>query len=406
MVNLSEFAALQEELSSNYKTLHQHPELGFQEFETSKFIQAKLAEYGFEEIENIAITGVVATLHGMKPGKTVMLRADMDALPLTEQSGVEFASIREGVMHACGHDAHVTMLLGAARYLSLHRDLIQGSVKFVFQPAEEGAMPEVMQQATAQGCSPLGGAASMIQKGALKGVDGCFALHVNSLMDKRRILICNKEAMASSDMLTVKIIGKGGHGSQPHNAIDTTPALAEILTAYHMLVPREVSANELCVVSIGTVNTPSSSWNIIPEEVVLTVSVRALNSAVREYVITRLEELACGIAQAYRCKLDFKRLTGYMPTINDENMVALAEQTGAALLGEGHVTLQKEPFLTSEDVGYYFNQVPGALIWMGVKNEADSTAVAIHNPEFKIDLTALPIGVALHVNNAIAFLNQ
>ncbi|SHI83838.1 amidohydrolase [Dethiosulfatibacter aminovorans DSM 17477] len=403
MIDSKEIAAIEEEMIENYKILHKNPELGFEEYETSKFILKKLSEYGIEG-RQIAHTGVVATIEGDKPGKTVAIRADMDALALTEEAKVDYKSQKDGLMHACGHDAHVAMLLGAAKYLARNGDKFCGNVRLIFQPAEEGARPDAFKVAIENGASELGGAASMIKHGALEGVDACFALHVMSNMEKGVFGINRGRAMASSDVFELDILGKGGHGSAPDSAIDPVGALSAILAAFNQFPSRELSALNTCVLSVGTINT-DSSWNIIPDKIKVTGGVRTFDNELREVVFQRLPEIAEGICKAHRCKAEFSRIKGYSPTINDVEIAERMVDVAGSCFGEENVYISDVPLMGSEDVGYYFQEIPGALGWLGVKESSIEPVVA-HNPRFRIDLGALKSGVVFHVNMAMNYLNN
>lgn len=231
MAQMKDIEAFFPELEENYKYLHQRPELGFEEHETSAYILQKLAEYGIEG-KQVARTGIIATIEGCAPGKTVAIRADIDALPIEEKCDLPYRSRNGGRMHACGHDSHATMLLGAAHYLSQHRDQFKGKVRLIFQPAEEGFDMKVLQEVCKEGGDPRGGAASMIAFGALEGVDACFALHVNPAYPTGSIYIPENRLSASSDIFELTIQGKGGHGSAPEAAVDPTGAGYESLAAF------------------------------------------------------------------------------------------------------------------------------------------------------------------------------
>ena len=403
MVELKELVVFEEEIIENYKALHKNPELGFEEYETSKFILEKLSEYGIEG-KQIALTGVVATIKGVKPGRTVAIRADMDALALTEETEVDYKSQKKGLMHACGHDAHVTMLLGAAKYLAENKDKLCGNVRLIFQPAEEGARHETFKKAVENGASELGGAASMIKHGALDGVDACFALHVMPHMENGGFGINRGRAMASSDVFELAICGKGGHGSAPDSAIDPVGALSALLAAYNQYPSRELSALDTCVLSIGTINT-DSSWNIIPDKIRVTGGVRTFNNDLREQIFGRLPEIAEGICKAHRCTYEFNRIKGYSPTINDVEVAEKMADVAAKCFGKENVFISDTPLMGSEDVGYYFQEVPGAMAWLGVK-DMKIEPVSPHNPRFQIDLGALKSGVFFHVNMAMDYLNN
>jgi amidohydrolase len=393
MVSVNDVRVCGEEAENCFKYLHRHPETGFEERETSKFIAQRLESYGFEKIRTgVGKTGVVADLVAEGALKTLMLRADMDALPLQEVTGLDYASEVQGKMHACGHDAHTSMLLGAAKYLISHRDKLRGSLRFVFQPAEEGPVP--------------GGAAVMIEEGVLEGVGACLAAHVSPLYPVGTIMVQARESMASTDKFTVVIRGRGGHGAMPHAAVDPTPALAELLSAINLLPARELDPLDACVVTVGTINTVSSAWNVIPGVIELAWTFRSFSPDVRETVNRRLEELAKGICIAHRCTAEYVRDKGYEPTINDPNMVDFVLRTAAKFLGKEHTELYPKPFMTGEDAGAYFREVPGALIWIGCTADLRPDIPNLHNPAFKVDLETLPIGVAVHVNNALAWFEK
>ena len=393
MTILDQVRSVRDEVLSCYESLHQIPELGFEEMETSAFIAAKLRQYGLESIRTgVAQTGVVADLRvkGGPGTKTLMLRADIDALPLDECTGLSFASKHPGKAHSCGHDAHMSMLLGAAKYLSSHRELLHGSLRFVFQPAEEGPVP--------------GGAFRMIEEGVLEGVDACLVMHVSPLFPTGTVMVQNREAMAATDKFHIEIVGKGGHGAMPQSAIDPIPPLAELLAAINQLPSRELDPLDPCVITVGTVNTVSSAWNVIPGKVEIAGTFRTFSPETRTLVARRLGELSQGICAAHRCSGTFTRVEGWQSTINDEGMVSFALETAARLLGEGKAIRQAAPFMTGEDAGAYFRKVPGALIWLGCSPEGAIDPPNLHNPAFKPDTAALAIGVAVHVNNALAFL--
>lgn len=401
MITLEDIKPIHEDVESYFKIIHSNPELGLLEYETSDFIATKLEEFGVEVIRNVAKTGVIGIIKGEEDGKTLMLRADIDALPIEEKSGVAYASKNKGVMHACGHDAHTAMLLGAAKYLSENRHLIKGKVKFLFQPAEEGEAP---------GTEPLGpapgGAYYVVEEGHLKDVDACLAIHVTPLIKTGELMIHQKEAMASTDMFTVIITGKGSHGSAPESGIDPIPAVIEIMAAFNMLPARELCPLDPCVVTIGTINTISSSWNVIPEKVELTGTFRTFDPEIRETVNRRLKEISEKIADAHRCKGEYIRDIGYFPTTNDEKMVEFVVNSAKMCLGDENVILSKKPFTSGEDVGEYFKVVPGAIMWLGCANADDKCPAFLHNPKFILDIETLDIGVMLHVNNVIEFLNK
>ena len=399
-----ETAQLQQELREIYKDLHRHPEIGFSEHRTAGIIAAFLRRCGIEVSEGIAITGVVGILDSGKPGKTVMLRADMDCLQVQELCESDWKSQEPGRMHACGHDAHVAMLLGAAKVLSQHREAFCGKIKFVFQPAEEETPAAMWDTVRAHGYNRSGGAGFMVEEGVLDGVDACVIRHVQPSLPTGTVSIARKNACASSDGFTITMMGKGGHGAQPQNAVDPVPAMAELISAIHILPTREVSALETCVISIGKVETPGSVWNAVAEKAIISGGFRTFNQNVRKMLDQRIEETAAAIAKAHRCSIQIDRVVGYMPCVNDETIARLVAESCTEILGEGHAILTDAPAMTSEDCSEYLSRVPGVFFWMGIGGEEN--AAALHNPYFKMDLEALSTGSLLHVNNALSLLNK
>ncbi len=402
MIGMQDIQAYLPELEENYQHLHQCPELGFEETETSAYILKKLAEYGIKG-KQAARTGIIADIPGSAPGKTVAIRADMDALPIEELSGVSYASRNEGKMHACGHDSHVTMLLGAAHYLKEHPELFRGTVRLIFQPAEEGFDMNVLREVCKEGGDMRGGAASMIAFGALEGVDACFALHINSSMPVGTLGVPEELFSASSDIFELTIQGRGGHGSAPEDAVDPTGALAAVIAAYNALPSREVGALDSCSLSIGAIRC-GEVWNAIPDSAYVTGGLRAFSNEMRDHIFQRLREIAEGICAAHRCTAQFCRHEGYAPGICDREMAQVMSRVGREVLGGENVTMLPKPMMGSEDVGYYFQKVPGVIGWLGGMPEAGP--VPQHNPHFKIDLNALPYGMLVHIAMALDYLNR
>ena len=393
MVELNELKEIEKEMIELYKTLHQMPELGLNEVRTSALIAEKLREWGIETVTGVARTGVIGTIRSKKPGKTVALRADMDALPLIEATGLPYASKIPGKMHACGHDAHVSMLLGTARYFSLHPEKLKGNLRLIFQPAEEDNDPTVL---------PLGemcgGAYYIIREGYLEDVDYCFALHVDPSLPVGTIKVFKKEAMAATDLFRIRIAGKGGHGGAPYKAVDVIPPLAGLLSAVNTVIPREINPFEAAVLSVGTVNTISSAWNATPGEVEITGTFRTYSDEVREYISSRLEQLAKAIPEAHRCTGYYEREVGYTPTVNDGAVAKVVAETAALQLGPGHVITDPEPQTGGEDVGLYFKEVPGAIAFLGCTEAGRKEFADLHNPSFRISLDTLIYGMAMHIN--------
>jgi len=399
-----EIAGLRNELLEIFEDLHRHPEIGFAERRTSAFITGYLQNCGLEVTSGMAMTGVVGILDSGRPGKTLMIRADMDCLEILELAECEYKSLADGKMHACGHDSHVTMLLGAAKILSRHKDAFAGRIKFVFQPAEEGTPKEMYETVKAAGYDRQGGAGFMVEEGILDGVDACLVMHVQPALPVGTVSISRKNACASSDVFDITLTGKGGHGAQPQNAIDPVPAMAELITAIHMLPTREISAVETCVLSIGKVETPGSVWNAVAGKACISGGFRTFDQDVREHLGRRIEELAKNIANANRCTCTFELRRGYMPCINDESLAIAVAESCREVLGKDKVFLTNIPAMTSEDCGEYLSRVPGVFMWIGVGSGED--VPPLHSPYFRLDTEALPAGVAVHVNNAVCILNR
>ncbi len=406
MIDIEAFKPYEGEVIETYRAIHLHPELGFEEVRTSSLVRQKLESWGIPVQSGIAITGVVGTLDSGRPGKTVMLRADMDALPVIEASGLEWSSQEPGKMHACGHDSHVSMLLGAAKYLSEHRDSFSGKIKFVFQPAEEGISKEKTAEIDAMNLGGNDGAIIMINQGVMEGVDGCFAIHVHSGYPKGTMRICKSEAMAAGDTFRLTIKGTGGHGSAPHRATDPVSALSAVIAALQGIPARDISALERCVVNIGTIETPGSRPNVIPANIFVSGTVRTYKESVRTEIFEILEKRAVAAAKLYDCDCEFSRSRGYDATINDENMSRLAAEVADGLLGSDNIDWVDIPDMGSENVGYFFKKAPGVLAWLGAADPKDKSPAMLHSPYMKLDTGAFINGVAMHVNFALAFLSK
>ncbi len=400
MVKLESIAPYEQEIIEIFKQIHMHPEPGFFEFNTAALIKEKLRAWGLDVRENLAMTGVMGVLDTGKPGRTVLLRADMDCLPVIEASGVEYCSQSPGLMHACGHDTHVAMLLGAAKYMSEHPDELCGKVKFVFQPAEEGTTDSRKAEVAELGLGTTDGAQIMIAQGVADGVDACFAIHIDSTSPVGTGKVCRKEAMASADQFDFVIKGTGGHGSSPQTATDPVSAAAVAIQTINLIPARSVSAFDQCVISIGTLETPGSRWNIIPANVRAGGTVRTFNDEVRKRTFELIEQRVADAAKTFGCEYEFKLTPYYAPTVNDPDVAALVLETGRELMGEG-MAYAESPSMGGEDVGYFFRKAPGALMMLGGSFKNDPKPATLHSPYVRIDPSALKYGVAMHVNMCI-----
>jgi amidohydrolase len=370
---------------------HEHPELGYQEFETARIVAERLRGLGFDDVQTgIATTGVVGLLHGSKPGKVVALRADMDALPILEENDVEYRSQNDGVMHACGHDAHTAILLGVARVLASKRDEFAGTVKFLFQPAEEGG----------------GGARKMVAEGVLENpkVDAAFGLHVSQFTPGGYIQARDGAQMAGADGFKITVTGKGGHGAQPHLTVDPIVAGAQIVSALQTIVSRNVDPILPGVVTIGSFHAGKAA-NVIPNTVEMTGTTRSVNAEQREMMNRRLREIAVGIGTAMRAEVEVTFGAGAGPTVNTPEMAQLVRAVATEIVGAERV-ITGDMISASEDFGEFTQRVPGAFFFLGTRNEEKGFAIGHHHPKFDIDEDPMAVGVAMMAAVALRFLQQ
>ncbi len=357
------------------RTIHRRPELGFEEFETAALVERELDELGIDH-RRVAKTGIVAHIEGARPGRVAALRADMDALPIGERSGVPFASEIEGKMHACGHDAHTAMLLGAAHVLAAMKSELAGTVVLIFQPAEEGP----------------GGALPMIEEGALENprVEAIAMLHVDSRLEVGAVGISPGGVSAAADEFYVTVRGRGGHGGYPHTAIDAIPAASAIVLALQNVVARETDPLASAVVTVGTISGGYRN-NVIADEVAMSGTLRAHDSGVRAELEARLRRIVAGVASAYGVGADIRVIHGYPPVHNDAGL----SEGFAAYLRERSSLRVERPAATmgAEDFAYFAQRVPGLLIRLGVRSDQAGAVHPGHSPLFRIDEGALPFGV-------------
>jgi amidohydrolase len=364
------------------REFHKHPELGFQEFQTAEKILVELSQWdGFSIQSGIAETGVLATLTGGKPGKTVLVRFDMDALPVTEETGAEYSSQNEGIMHACGHDGHMAMGLTAARLLSESRQDLAGKVVFLFQPAEEG----------------LGGALRAINEGVLEMARPDFAIGLHLWNEKPLgwLGISDGPVMSASDTFQILIRGKGGHGGKPHEAVDPIVASAGVINALQPLTAREVHPLDSAVVSVCTIHA-GGAHNVIPGEVSLGGTIRTFTGETRELVLKRFREIVSGIAAAYNCQAEVD-LRSISPAVqNQPEIAAVVRQTARHLFPEA--TLDEEyQTMASEDMAFFLQRVPGCFSFIGSANPQKGLDAKHHQPDFDFDEEALKTGTALTI---------
>lgn len=387
---IREFAqGLAPELIWLRRELHKNPELACSEFETAKLVAQKLEAIGLPVSTQKDNCGVVAIIEGAFPGKTVALRADMDALPIREQNNVPYCSNYDGIMHACGHDAHTAALLGAAKILVNHKNLIHGRVKLIFQPGEEIGF----------------GANAMIQEGVLDSpkVDAIFALHVDPLLKTGEVGYRAGAICSTGGGFELKVIGKGGHGAAPHYAIDPIPVAAELILALQTIASSKLDPLEPFVLTIGTIHG-GTKGNILPDTVTLTGTMRALRQDVIVMAGEQIERLAEHITAAHGASYTLELRVGNGPLVNDAAMTAIVVDAAKDLLDANNV-IEVSPSLVGEDFSLYAQRVPAAFVFLGVGREGAEN-YALHHPQFDIDESALPIGSALLAQTAIRFLGQ
>ncbi len=383
-----EVARLAPALSAVRRSIHESPEIGFLEVRTAGLVAERLRALGLEVRTEVAKTGVVGLLRGARPGRTLLLRADMDCLPIEEATGAPYASRHPGRMHACGHDGHVAMLLGAAELLAARRERLAGAVKFVFQPAEEGP----------------GGAEPMIAAGVLEAprVDAAFGLHLLNDFPVGTVPLRPGPIMAATDRISIAVRGRGGHGAAPHQTVDAVLAAAHVVTALQAIAAREVSPVTPVVVTVGTIQG-GFRYNVIAPEVQLTGTVRSFDATLRQELPGRIERIACGVASAFGAVAEASYEFGYPATVNDPDMTELARQAAATVVGEGGVVTM-DPLMGGEDMAYFLQAVPGCYVFIGSANQERGLVHPHHSPHFDFDEAALPIGVQVFVRVAEAFL--
>jgi amidohydrolase len=370
---------LQDEMISWRRDFHQHPELGFQEKRTSGIIAQRMTEWGYKVQEGIAETGVIAQLVGKAQGPTVLLRFDMDALPIQEQNKTSYVSIHPGVMHACGHDGHMAIGLAVGRMLSFHRNQISGSVKFVFQPAEE----------------TLGGALRMVREGVLENPkpDICLAAHLWNEKPLGWMGISTGPLMAGADILQITVRGKGGHGAIPNQTHDPVLASAYLITALQSIVARNVDPRKSGVLSITQV-LAGDAYNVIPAEAVLRGTIRTFESDVRQLILGRIEKLSGDIATAFNCEAEVKIDKVAPPVVNDEGVSTIARSIAQELFPEAMIA-NDVMSMVSEDMAYMMEQIPGCYILIGSSDPERGLDAPHHNPLFDFNEEVLPLGAAI-----------
>jgi amidohydrolase len=381
MTVIEQARELQKEIVELRRHIHAHPELSFREHETAKLVSEKLTGLGFDIRTGVGKTGVVAEKGSGK--RTVAIRADMDGLPVTEANNVPYKSQNTGVMHACGHDAHVSCALAAAKILS--REQLAGKLRMIMQPAEEDCDAE-----------GLSGAARMIEDGAMEGVDAVIGLHVDSSLPAGKVAIMPGAVMAAADIFKLNIRGKGGHGAYPEMTIDAVVIAAQVIAALQQVVSRRIAAVEPAVVTVGAIHSSSSRGNVISESVELLGTIRTFSVETRKKVMEEVER-ACGVARALGGDFTIEYELGYPATVNDAEVAAVMKQAAIDLIGAENV-LTVPPKTWGEDFSLLAQVSPGAFMFLGAEIAGDTRSH--HSPTFDIDESSLYIGPAILAETA------
>lgn len=375
----AEAEALRDELIALRRDLHRHPETAFEEIRTAGIVAESLRELGLEVQPGVGKTGVVAVLEGANDGPTVLMRADMDALPIQELNEREYASQTPGKMHACGHDGHTAIALSVARILNKYRDQMAGRVKFVFQPAEEVA----------------GGAKAMIADGVLESPrpDVSLGLHLWNIMPLGVVGVADGPTMAGSSTFTITLQGRGGHGAQPHITIDPVVAAAQLVTAFQTIVARNVNPADTGVISVTQIHT-GDTHNVIPQTAVLNGTLRAFRTEVRDMMTERMEQITAGISQAMGVESVFEMNHLTIPVVNNAEVGAKLRARFAAVPGVDRLD-ESARTMGGEDMAFLMDDVPGFFFFVGSANSERGLDYGHHHPRFDFDEEALPLGAAL-----------
>ncbi len=385
---LEEAEKLTDQLIKLRRTFHEYPETGFTETETTGRIESTLKNLGIETERIGTKTGVMGTIQGNGSGPVVALRADMDALPIQELNDIPYRSKRDGVMHACGHDVHMTCLLGAAKLLQDKKDQFKGTVKLLFQPAEEIDT----------------GAKYCIEEGVLQGVDAIFGLHNTPDLPVGTIGIQTGPSMAATDRFVIHLTGVGGHGAQPQVTKDPVVTAAAVIQGLQTIVARNINPADTAVVSCCSIHG-GDMYNVIPATVTLTGTVRTFSTELQDYIARRMKDLTELIAQGYGVQSELEYIKELPPLVNPADMAELCRQAARIIVGPDRIKAPA-PYMISEDFAIYQQQIPGAFVFLGVGNPAAACDKPLHSPDYMIDERALPYGAAMLAQTALEFLGK
>jgi amidohydrolase len=374
--------SLQPQLVEWRRHLHQRPELGFKEQLTAEFIAQKLQEWGIDHQIGIAKTGIVATISSKRPGPVLAIRADMDALPIQEENEVPYRSQHDGMMHACGHDGHTAIALGTAYYLANHRDDFAGTVKIIFQPAEEGP----------------GGAKPMIEEGVLSNpdVDAIIGLHLWNNLPVGTVGVRSGALMAAVECFDCTIFGKGGHGAMPHQTVDSIVVSAQIVNALQTIVARNVNPLDSAVVTVGKLHA-GSTYNIIADTAKMSGTVRYFNSEFDGYLAKRIEQVIAGICQSQGATYELDYCQLYPPLINDAKIAELVRSVATDVVETPAGIVPECQTMGGEDMSFFLQKVPGCYFFVGSANPSRNLAYPHHHPRFDFDEAALSMGAEIFV---------
>ncbi|MEK0193053.1 MAG: amidohydrolase [Oscillatoriales cyanobacterium] len=377
-----EIRNLQPQLVEWRRRLHQKPELSFEENLTADFVSQKLQEWGIEHQTAIAKTGIVATIDSGKPGPVLAIRADMDALPIQEENQVDYRSQHNGIMHACGHDGHTAIALGTACYLAQHKHSFCGTVKIIFQPAEEGP----------------GGAKPMIEAGVLKhpDVDAIVGLHLWNNLPLGTVGVRSGPLMAAVEIFDCTILGKGGHGAMPHQTVDAIVVAAQIVNALQAIVARNIDPIDSAVVTVGKFHA-GQTHNVIADTAKIGGTVRYFNPSYQGYFNNRLEQIIAGICHSHGANYQFDYYWLYPPVINDTKMAELVRSVAETVVETPAGIVPECQTMGGEDMSFFLQEVPGCYFFLGSANQEKNLAYPHHHPRFDFDETALGIGVEMFV---------
>jgi amidohydrolase len=377
---LSEAESIFEYTRSLRQDFHAHPEIGFHELRTAGIVAGELNKLGLKIHTGLAGTGVVALLRGDKPGPVVLVRADMDALPIVEETGAIYSSQNPGVMHACGHDGHTAILLSVAKILHDHRNELSGTIKFMFQPAEEG----------------LGGAEKMIEDGVLEDpkVDVALGLHLWNEKPIGWLGISNGALMAGAEIFKIRVVGKGGHGAAPHLAVDPVLAAAQIVSGLQGIVARNVNPRQTAVISVCTIHG-GETFNVIPPAVELTGTIRTFETEVRVQVMKRFEETVRGIGEAMGCQIEIEMKQLTPATVNHPEISGIVQDVARQLFADAEIDPANFVTMGSEDFAFILEKIPGCFFFVGSANQEKGLNASHHHPKFDFDEAALMRATAL-----------